>query len=308
MTKTLATRAIVVVVCVAAIVVGATYMSTGTPSINSHAGPSVAGGLLREGSTTTMETGMATGTEHGSSSQTKIKTSSTSLVGSGTAASDLKTLTIVVDDDELIDGLLSGGLPAEKRMGGSSASCKKNTGYNCGAVFPPDGDTCDQKGCCCNLEDGTGYKLNSCDNAKGYAYRGCNSCWGREACFQTSNINVGTSSCQGRDACKFVSDSTIDNDSCQGEYSCREVSDSTIGKQCCRGVSSCNEVKNATIGKGSCNGGSGVCGFVVNVKIGNNSCNGKRVCYECKHNVPDNACNQGITDDMDINGFCNYCM
>ena len=39
MTKTLATRAIVVVVCVAAIVVGATYMSTGTPSIVSHAGP-----------------------------------------------------------------------------------------------------------------------------------------------------------------------------------------------------------------------------------------------------------------------------
>jgi len=75
MTKTLATRAIVVVVCVAAIVVGATYMSTGTPSIASHAGPSVAGGLLREGSTTTTETGMATGTEHGSSSQTKIKTS-----------------------------------------------------------------------------------------------------------------------------------------------------------------------------------------------------------------------------------------
>ena len=38
MTKTLATRAIVVVVCVAAIV-GVTYMSTGTPSIDSHAAP-----------------------------------------------------------------------------------------------------------------------------------------------------------------------------------------------------------------------------------------------------------------------------
>jgi len=32
--------------------------------------------------------------------------SSMSLVGSGTAASDLKTLTLVVDDDEVIDGLL----------------------------------------------------------------------------------------------------------------------------------------------------------------------------------------------------------
>ena len=77
--------------------------------------------------------------------------SSMSLVGSGTAASDLKTLTIVVDDDELIDGLLS-----VKPKGGSSIHCKKNTGYNCGAVFPPDGNTCGQKGCCCNLEDGTG--------------------------------------------------------------------------------------------------------------------------------------------------------
>merc|ERR1711865_268596 len=52
---------------------------------------------------------------------------------------------------------------------------------------------CGQKGCCCNYEDGTGYKLNSCDSAKGYAYRGCNSCWGADACFKTNNINVGTS-------------------------------------------------------------------------------------------------------------------
>ena len=77
--------------------------------------------------------------------------SSTSLVGSGTAASDLKTLTIVVDDDELIDGLLS-----VKPKGGSSAYCNKNTGYNCGAVFPLDGDTCDQKGCCCHNGNGSG--------------------------------------------------------------------------------------------------------------------------------------------------------
>ena len=76
---------------------------------------------------------------------------SMSLVDLGTAASDLKTLTIVVDDDELIDGLLSG-----KPKGGSSIHCKKNTGYNCGAVFPPDGDTCDQKGCCCHKQDGSG--------------------------------------------------------------------------------------------------------------------------------------------------------
>ena len=31
------------------------------------------------------------------------------------------------------------------------------------------------------------------------------------------------------------------------------------------------------------------------------------VCYRCKHNnVPDNACNQGITADM-MDGYCSYC-
>ena len=81
--------------------------------------------------------------------------SSMSLVGSSTAASDLKTLTIELDDDENIDVLL-GWPQKEQRQGGSSAYCKKNTGYNCGAVFPPNGDTCGHKGCCCRDEDGTG--------------------------------------------------------------------------------------------------------------------------------------------------------
>merc|ERR1712028_193559 len=168
--------------------------------------------------------------------------SSMSLVGSGTAASDLKTLTIVIDDDELIDGLLSGGLPAEKRMGGSSASCKKNTGYNCGAVFPPDGDTCDRKGCCCTQDNGTGLKLNSCDSAKGYAYRGCDSCWGSDVCFKTSNINVGTSSCHGKSSCWHVSDSTIDNNSCHGDNACYTVEDSTIGGGSCLADKACTGV------------------------------------------------------------------
>jgi len=243
--------------------------------------------------------GSGTNLHHGEiwTKDAAVSSSSTSLVGSGTAASDLKTLTIVVDDDELIDGLLS-----VKPKGGSSAHCKKNTGYNCGAVFPPDGDTCDQKGCCCKLEDGTGYKLNTCDNAKGYAYRGCNSCWGKDACFKTNNINAGTSSCHGDQSCKKVSDSTIGNDSCHGHAACYGV-------------------QNATIGNGSCNAGSSnpnsiddyafSCEYVVNIKIGNNSCNGGSeytgVCQKCKHNVPDNACNAGITDDMNINGYCNYC-
>ena len=71
--------------------------------------------------------------------------SSMSLVGSSTAASDLKT-----------DVLLSEWLRKEKPKGGSSIYCKKNTGYNCGAVFPPDGDTCDHKGCCCHQDNGSG--------------------------------------------------------------------------------------------------------------------------------------------------------
>merc|ERR1711865_981882 len=102
------------------------------------------------------------------------------------------------------------------------------------------------------------------------AYRGCDSCWGNDACFKTNNINVGTSSCHGIKACAYVkSDSTIGNDSCHGDYSCE---------------------------------------YVKNKKIGNNSCNGYKNCKECKHNVPDNACNTGITDDMDIHGYCNYCL
>ena len=50
-----------------------------------------------------------------------------------------------------------------------------------------------------------------------------------------------------------------------------------------------------------------------NVTIGNNSCKNQldgnkrhNVCYRCKHNVPDNACNQGITADI-TDGYCTYC-
>jgi len=194
-------------------------------------------------------------------------------------------------------------------QGGSSAHCEKNTGYNCGAVFPPGGNTCGQKGCCCNQEDGTGYKLNSCDSAKGYAYRGCNSCWGKDACFKTNNINAGTNSCHGSMPCKHASDSTIGNDSCHGTMACKSVQNSTIANDSCQGDYSCEDVKNSIIGTGSC---TGSCYALENIKIGNNSCNGGSVytggvCYQCKHDVPDNACNQGITDDMDSNGFCNYC-
>ena len=136
---------------------------------------------------------------------------------------------------------------------------------------------------------------------------------GKDACLNTNNINAGTSSCHSHNSCRDVSDSTIGNDSCHGVRSCTSLKNSTIHDGSCHGGSfSCYEVKNATIGKGSCNYSneqrSESCEYVVNVKIGNNSCNGKGVCKECKHNVPDNACNPGITDDMDINGYCNYCL
>ena len=66
----------------------------------------------------------------------------------------------------------------------SAAHCHKNTGYNCGAVFPANGNTCNQKGCCCDDENGgDSFKLNTCDSAKGYAYRGCESCWVSVSCF-----------------------------------------------------------------------------------------------------------------------------
>ena len=102
------------------------------------------------------------------------------------------------------------------------------------------------------------------------------------------------------------------------------MKNSTIHDGSCQGDQACDMVKNSIIGKGSCNGGLGYgtngdwgrygknCGLSENITIGNNSCNGVEsgtladLCYKCKHNVPDNACNQGITDDM-TGGYCNYC-
>ena len=59
--------------------------------------------------------------------------SSMSLVGSGTAASDLKTLTITLDDDDVIDGLLSGWMP---KGGGGNAGDKCTETSDCNT---PDG-------------------------------------------------------------------------------------------------------------------------------------------------------------------------
>ena len=59
--------------------------------------------------------------------------SSMSLVGSGTATSDLKTLTLTLDDDDVIDGLLSGWMP---KGGGGNAGDKCTETSDCNT---PDG-------------------------------------------------------------------------------------------------------------------------------------------------------------------------
>ena len=158
---------------------------------------------------------------------------------------------------------------------------------------------------------------------------------GTDACFKTNNINAGTNSCHSQKSCKDVSDSTIGNDSCHGlfGFACHSVQNSNIHDGSCRcdDAYCCDNVKNSIIGKGSCNDGrvhgsrqcangkenpnrncDTSCGGLENKKIGNNSCNnGKNsnggVCYQCKHNVPDNACNEGSTDDL-TDGYCNYCV
>ena len=75
--------------------------------------------------------------------------------------------------------------------GKSAAHCHRNTGYNCGAVFPANGNTCNKKGCCCADENGgDSFKLETCEHTKGYAYRGCNSCWVSVSCFVYMNRNM----------------------------------------------------------------------------------------------------------------------
>ena len=134
---------------------------------------------------------------------------------------------------------------------------------------------------------------------------------GEAACFDTNNIEVGDSSCHGFWSCIHASDSTIYNESCHSKNACQYMKNSTIHDGSCQGDYTCSDVKNSIIGKGSC---TGSCVGSENITIGNNSCNKDpknnaafNVCNECAHNVPDNACNQGITDDM-TGGYCNYCV
>ena len=63
--------------------------------------------------------------EMGMTNAAASSSSSTSLVGSGTATSDLKTLTIAVDADHLVDNLLSGW--PYKGGGNSGDKCTKTS-------------------------------------------------------------------------------------------------------------------------------------------------------------------------------------
>ena len=173
--------------------------------------------------------------------------------------------------------------------------------------------------------------MNACDSATGYANRGCNSCWvgfiilyyyslhGDVTCWYYHLTNATSppsrrlllyrSLAQGPNACMKTNNVNIGASSCHVKRSCQEVSESTVGNDSCRGPYSCYEMQNSIIGKGSCRSTDGYsCSGSENVQIGNNSCNGGSVCQKCKHNLPDNACNKGITDDIDINGYCNYCL
>ena len=94
--------------------------------------------------------------------------------------------------------------------------CEKRSNYNCGAKSPPGGNTCNGKGCCCAGDNGSGLQVNTCDNGRGFTNRGCDSCWGHEACFFVEDMNIGSNSCHGNDSCKYTWESTIFNDSCHG--------------------------------------------------------------------------------------------
>ena len=178
--------------------------------------------------------------------------------------------------------LLVGGVDA-------GGKCESRSNYNCGAKFPPDGNTCSGKGCCCDGENGHGLEYYTCTGVSGFTNRGCDSCWGSAACYDTENMNIGSNSCHGNNSCISTSHSTIFNDSCQGRYACNDLGHTTIGSGSCKGYYACKDCARTTIGSGSCNA--------------------KYICEDCAEYsiVPDNACNdQYGVDTRDKK--CNYCM
>ena len=158
------------------------------------------------------------------------------------------------------------------------------------------------------------------------------SCQGKNTCYEVKYATIGKGSCNNNNknniggdsykgSCTYMENSTIHDSSCQGDAACLYVMNSTIQEGSCQGNSSCDSALNSIIGKGSCNG-NGIgknekafgysCAGIENITIGHNSCNkglnsSVGVCEDCAHNVPDNACNQGITADM-TDEYCNFCV
>ena len=127
--------------------------------------------------------------------------------------------------------------------------CETTSSYNCGVAFPPNGNTCSGKRCCCKG-----------DNGKCFTHRGCKSCRGTYACRSTENMNIVSSSCHGTDACRYTSDSNILNDSCQGKKeSCKHLINMKIGSNSCNGKYACFRASDSSILDDSCRGEKCMC-------------------------------------------------
>ena len=210
--------------------------------------------------------------------------------------------------------VLVGGVDAGGR-------CETTSSFNCGVIFPQNGNTCSGKGCCCDGKKGTGMQVNTCTNGGGFLNIGCESCWGNEACRSPTNMNIGSNSCHGKSACYETKRSTIGSKSCIMSESCRETSDSTILSDSCYGSKACKLLKNSSIGYGSCNDfldekgkqsgmvcleGDGLiignnsctglfaCSSPVSTTVGSGSCNTPGRCNNLKHTtIGNNSCNAG---------------
>jgi len=208
----------------------------------------------------------------------------------------------------------------------AGGKCNKKHNYQCGQHFPPGGDTCSGKGCCCDGGDGTGLQVATCRTNRGdegFTNRGCNSCWGTHACGNTKYMNIGTNACHGEKACMYTEYSTIETDACQGDYSCYHIQNANVKRDACIGEDACSvgdpkQFKSLRVGsfsveEGSCQG-KDACWLqqssadVDYVNIGKNACIGESICKNCANAVvPDNACNDVDDGDDVTGGRCNYC-
>ena len=192
----------------------------------------------------------------------------------------------------------------------AGGKCANQSTFNCGKIFPDDGNTCGGQGCCCDGKKGTGLQVDTCTGGGGFANIGCESCWGDSACRFPTNMNIGSNSCHGsRYVCYKASDSTIFNDSCQVSGACRSLIYTNIGSNSCHGEQACKDASDSTINNDSCQGLK-ACNKLSQTTIGYGSCNVDFVCIGCAEYsiVPDNACNDPYGADTTDRGKCNYCM